>query len=98
MPKLKKSDAEGEKNIATFHPEIGDKITVVVPKSWTLIPLEYTLGKTPATVGQTARNERDNRKLKGRFVVHTIPQELEMGRGKAKKVYEFEVFAIEVKK
>lgn len=100
MPKIKPADkaSNGDKNVSTLHPDLEAEITVAIPKSWTLIPLELTHGKSAATIGQTARNERIAAKIKHRVIVHAVPQTLEFGNGKTKKVLEFEAYALEAKK
>jgi hypothetical protein len=99
MPKLKPpaKRSGGDKDVSTLLPDIDQEITVSIPKNWTLIPLVLTHGKSAATIGQTTRNERIARNIKHRIIVHTVPQTLEVGRGKTKKVLEFPAYAIEVK-
>jgi hypothetical protein len=96
LPKMKPANTEDTKEVDVFIPSVGSEVTIEVPKGYMVIPGDLTDGKTQATVGQTARNEAKVLEIKDRrFIVHEIDAEVETGRGKNKKTYEFSVFAVE---
>lgn len=97
LPKMKPTKTTDEVTEVTLYiPEVDGDVALDIPKGFVPIPPELTIGKTQANVGQTARNEIKSLGLKDRkFIVHEIASVLEKGRGKAKKTYEFSVFAVE---